>query len=371
MAKRILRKRAFTLIELLVVIAIIAILIALLLPAVQQAREAARRAQCKNNLKQLGIGMHNYHDTYGQFPITIFARNGNQGPQRWNQQEKGSHLVHLLPFVDQQPLYSRIDFRNRRADRRNWPRIDDQPRWGKKFRSYIVPTYLCPSDGAPKHSNGGDRARSNYAGSMGNQRMDSRNGGGPYGGRWCNLYPGNNFRSGGANHGNDRRSDRISGMFARGNWSAKIANVNVQDGSSQTILMGEILPHCGDHSRNGWYHFNAPWIATTAPINFPIKCVYEPGWNFAPRSCNHWQNYQTSQGFKSKHENGAHFLFVDGRVRMLNETINYRTYQRLGDRADRGIPWHNTAGTATANPQTVDPNEDPAQGGVPGIVDDF
>jgi len=363
MAKRTKRKRAFTLIELLVVIAIIAILIALLLPAVQQAREAARRAQCKNNLKQLGIGMHNYHDTYGQFPPTIFAINGNQGPQRWSQGEKGSHLVHLLPFVDQQPLYSRIDFKNRRADRRNWPRIDDQPRWGKKFRSYIVPTYLCPSDGAPKHSNGGDRARTNYAGSMGNQAMNGRG--------WCVLYPGNNFRTGGSGHGNDRRSDRISGMFSRGNWSARLPTVNVQDGTSQTILMGEILPHCGDHARNGWYHFNAPWIATTAPINFPIKCVYEPGWNFAPRNCNHWQNWQTSQGFKSKHEQGAHFLFVDGRVRFLNETINYRTYQRLGDRADRGIPWHFTAGNRGANPQTPDPAEDPLQGGVPGIVSDF
>ena len=361
MAKRINRKRAFTLIELLVVIAIIAILIALLLPAVQQAREAARRAQCKNNLKQLGIGMHNYHDTYGMFPPTIFARNGNQG-RRWGQHEKGSHLVHLLPFVDQQPLYSRIDFRNHRADRRNWPRITDQPRWGKKFRSYIVPTYLCPSDGSPKHSNGGDRARSNYAASMGNQRMDSRS-------NWCSLYPGNNFRSGPSGHGNDRRSDRISGMFARGNWAARLATVNTQDGTSQTILMGEILPHCGDHSRNGWYHFNAPWIATTAPINFPIKCVYEPGWNQVRAGCNHWQNYQTSQGFKSKHENGAHFLFVDGRVRMLNETINYRTYQRLGDRADRGLPWHDGTGRGSAG--TVDPNEDPAQGGMPGIVADF
>jgi prepilin-type processing-associated H-X9-DG protein len=158
-------------------------------------------------------------------------------------------------------------------------------------------------------------------------------------------------------------------MFARGNWAARLATVNTQDGTSQTILMGEILPHCGDHSRNGWYHFNAPWIATTAPINFPIKCVYEPGWNQVRAGCNHWQNWQTSQGFKSKHENGAHFLFVDGRVRMLNETINYRTYQRLGDRHDRGIPWHDGTGRGSAG--TVDPLEDPDQGGTPGIVADF
>ena len=160
MAVRQRRKRAFTLIELLVVIAIIAILIALLLPAVQQAREAARRAQCKNNLKQLGVAMHNYHDTYGMFPPSIWAIHWSQGHTWWSQ-EKGSHLVHLLPFVDQQPLYSRIDFRNRRADWWWMPKIDDQPRWGKKFRSYVIPTYMCPSDGSPKMSNSGDRARTN------------------------------------------------------------------------------------------------------------------------------------------------------------------------------------------------------------------
>jgi hypothetical protein len=107
-------------------------------------------------------------------------------------------------------------------------------------------------------------------------------------------------------------------------------------------------------------------MATTAPINFPIKCVYEPGWNQVPAGCNHWQNWQTSQGFKSKHETGAHFLFTDGRVKMLNDSINYRTYQRLGDRADRGVPWY-----LNGNPNTPDPLENPAQGGVPGVVGDF
>src|SRR6188768_3739919 len=100
-------RRAFTLIELLVVIAIIAILIALLLPAVQQAREAARRTQCKNNLKQLGLALHNYHDIYQRFPRSF----GNQsvdgsGNERWGH----SQWVGLLPFFDQAPLYNQWNF---------------------------------------------------------------------------------------------------------------------------------------------------------------------------------------------------------------------------------------------------------------------
>jgi len=310
------RKRAFTLIELLV----------------QQAREAARRAQCRNNLKQLGVAMHNYHDQFGSFPPSIWALHWAQG-HTWWAQEKGSHLVHLLPFVDQQPLYSRIDFRNRRADWSWLPRIDGQPKWGKVFYSYVIPTYMCPSDGSPRWSDGWTRARTNYVGSMGNQRMNSLSG-------WCRAYPGNNFKSGQAGHGNNANPLFTSGIMARHNWAARLAAVTAADGTSQTILMGEILPQCGDHTRNGWYHWNAPWVATTAPINYPIKCVYSPGWASVPAGCNHWRNWQTSQGFKSAHEAGAHFLFCDGRVRMLNESINYKTYQRLGDRADKGIRWH-------------------------------
>src|SRR5262249_12696359 len=95
-------RRAFTLIELLVVIAIIAVLVALLLPAVQQAREAARRSQCKNNLKQLGLAMHNYHETANMLAV-------NPQVLDWVQ-IKGSQLVMLLPFVDQSPLYNAINF---------------------------------------------------------------------------------------------------------------------------------------------------------------------------------------------------------------------------------------------------------------------
>ena len=112
------RKRGFTLIELLVVIAIIAVLIALLLPAVQQAREAARRSTCKNNLKQIGLALHNYHDIYKMFPIGAQERpaaygadaNGNTGPGNY---ESWGWAASMLPQIDQAPLFDSMDVSNR------------------------------------------------------------------------------------------------------------------------------------------------------------------------------------------------------------------------------------------------------------------
>ncbi len=344
--RRVRSRSAFTLIELLVVIAIIAVLIALLLPAVQQARESARRSQCKNNLKQLGLALQNYADSAKQFSISVFETGSSGSSQTWWENEKGTHLVGLLPYVDQAPLWKQIDFVNPAADPAGRPRIDDQPISGKKFRSHLIPGYICPTDPNSNISDGGDRMKTNYAGSMGNQRMDTW-----YGAHECQLgapaiygpgaptAPGNLFGNGAAGHGNSYNPSDISGVFSRVNWSAKFANIT--DGTSQVILMGEIVPNCGDHSRNGWYHWNAPWIATTAPINYPIKCVYETGWSDPVGSasgpateCNHWQNWTTSQGFKSRHKGGAHFVFCDGSTRFLSENINYRLYQQLGDRKD-------------------------------------
>ena len=102
------RRNAFTLIELLVVIAIIAILVALLLPAVQQAREAARRTQCKNNLKQIGLALHNYHDVHQKFPPGAFWNN----PHRGFSFQQGSMLVHILPYIEQANVFNQIKFAN-------------------------------------------------------------------------------------------------------------------------------------------------------------------------------------------------------------------------------------------------------------------
>jgi len=305
--------RAFTLVELLVVIAIIGILIALLLPAVQAAREAARRSQCSNNLKQLGLALHNYHDTYKQFPFHGVYPG-------WTISRKGSVLVKILPYVEQQPLYDEID----------WGIADIETISGSSgYRLYTtsIPGFLCPSETHGKSENPSDpnrRALGDYATSIGAQRMQANGG-------WCTLYPGNTFGTGPDGHGNSYQGDRISGVFSRLSWAARLADIT--DGTSNTIAMGEIRPLCGDHTRNAWFHFNSLWVATTAPINYPIRCIGEPGFAGAT-DCSHWQNWQTSQGFKSRHPGGAQFVFADGSTHFLSETIDYRNYQRLGDRRD-------------------------------------
>ena len=299
------RSRAFTLVELLVVIAIIGILVALLLPAIQAAREAARRTQCSNNLKQLGIALQNYHDTYHRFPAGCSATGD---PWSGGIHRKGSMLVKLLPYVEQSALYDEIDF-NR--DVTDW--IWNNHRWTN------IPAYLCPSDPGGNF----DRAVSNYGASMGAQAMGSQGG-------WCTMYPGH--INGPTGHGSSNNPANISGVFSRFFWSARLRDVT--DGTSTTIAMGEMRPNCGDHHRQGWFHGNALWTATTAPINFPT-CPGEP--QYQASSCFAENNWQTSQGFKSKHPGGAQFVFCDSSVHFINESIDYQTYQYLGARADKNV----------------------------------
>ena len=331
------RSRGFTLIELLVVIAIIAILIALLLPAVQQAREAARRTQCKNNLHQLGLALHNYHDVYNQFPLTVFNFNAGSDPYTWDASSRGSYLIRLLPYIEQGNLFSALNF-STVGPAWNLPNFEAQvDANGKLYRHYVIPAFICPSDNQPVLD--GHSTKSNYAMSMGAQQMDG--GGNPWGTCTNYMFPGGYFGTGGAGHGNTDSPALTSGVLSRQGWAAGFRDMT--DGTSNTIAMGEILPQCGDHSRNGWFHFNSMWIATTAPVNFPIACVRDNKVNGVkwddPASagvtaCNHWQNWQTSQGFKSKHTGGAQFVLCDGSARFISENIDYATYQRLGDRRD-------------------------------------
>ena len=154
------QRRAFTLIELLVVIAIIAILVALLLPAVQQAREAARRSQCKNNLKQIGLALHNYHDVHTIFPqVRVLDLNNFPGSCTAGWQRPGgfSWRVLILPFMDQSPLYETIDFTDHlytggcASSSSSWATADKT----------IISAFLCPSD--PSQVIKGGDAGTNYA----------------------------------------------------------------------------------------------------------------------------------------------------------------------------------------------------------------
>ena len=308
----------FTLIELLVVIAIIAVLIALLLPAVQQAREAARRTQCKNNLKQLGLAIHNYADVYGQFPIA--------------RQIKGSELVGMLPYMDQAPLYNQIDFNGG---------VFNQTINGKILDAYVIPGIQCPSEPQNVMSPAG-RASSNYSFSMGAQQVQATNG--------CNLntvvsaYPApfdpDGDREDPFQRGNVRSDNgdgkSISGVFGRGwnsSWSAKISNIT--DGTSNTIAMGEVRFFCNKWNWSdgrGWANGDSHWYATAAPINFPT-CADSAGFGAGACTMNQ-DNWNSQFGFKSKHVGGAHLLLCDGSVRFVSQNIDMFTYQKLGDRAD-------------------------------------
>jgi len=340
-------RQAFTLVELLVVIAIIGILVGLLLPAVQAAREAARRTKCANNIRQIGLSLHNYENTYKMLPSGGTQFNTTPvHPATWTDASKGSQLAKLLPFMEQDNLYNQIPF---------GPVATPVPENGSgglpsKFNSEwnavtpstgpgsftfngqsvmyvwhaVVPAFLCPSDPFMRNWQWSDnsppwhRALSNYGVNIGPQAMPSL-------GNSCNLFPGNYWGDGPNGHGNSSSSQGVSGIASRGEWFPQFADI--RDGLSNTLAWGEILPNKSDHHWNGWMHFNSLWTSTTAPLNWKIVGIGEPGWDNPALNppgmqnvacgdspggcgCNGWRNWQTSQGFRSAHTGGANFVMV-------------------------------------------------------------
>jgi len=302
-----------------VVIAIIAVLIALLLPAVQQARESARRSQCKNNIKQLGLALHNYHETYRQFPPggSVIAAGGNPGGWTNN---RGNAMTMLLPYLDQSPLYNMIDFRSD---------IDVQTITGSTslICQQVIPGFRCPSDDGTNLMSGGQnipagerRAISNYAMSLGGQRFDLC-------GATYNIVNTNGSKT----HGDSLDPVEISGVFSHFAWGARLADII--DGTTNTIAMGEMRPACSTHAKNGWSHRNALWYATTGGINVPT-CPGEPGYSSTAADCRNETTWGTAMSFKSRHTGGCHFLLCDGSTRFISQNVDYRTYMKLGDRRD-------------------------------------
>jgi len=306
-------RRGFTLVELLVVIAIIGILIALLLPAVQAAREAARRMQCSNNLKQIGLALHNYHDTNKCFPPGSFWFSTDYANYR------GSILIRLLPFLEQQPLYNQFDFKNTGG-----VSVDNQviPGTTTLIQSQVVAVYVCPSDNHPATLNG--RALHNYAASIGPTThannsacpcpgYDSWNAYAPP--PWGGVYgygPAANF----------------AGPFFRYPVATKISDCT--DGLSNTIYFGEVRPMCSVHNSQGWGSSNngQGLTSTIVPINYN-SCS-----QVATDGCKAYCNWNTELAFKSRHPGGAQFQFGDGSVHFLSENIDHWTYQYLGAKAD-------------------------------------
>jgi len=290
-----LRPRGFTLIELLVVIAIIAVLIALLLPAVQQARESARRTQCKNNMKQLGLALHNYHDTFNLFPMSY-----GQG----NYAESGrmvSWITGLLPYFDQAPLYSSIDF--------NLPVNGNAA--NTAAAQTILPGVLCPSDSS--NNNGKLNGRAN----VGNVYWAVTNYKAVSGNNWAwGSFPYTSTRG--------RHSGNNNGLDAGNGWMCRNSNFTVyvtamrhlSDGTSQVLMVGEALPGRCTHSST--FHFNH----TTATCAVPLNHYYK---NTAITAGDWPNNYS----FASMHVGGGHFTMGDGTVKFLSENIDIALYRAL------------------------------------------
>jgi prepilin-type N-terminal cleavage/methylation domain-containing protein/prepilin-type processing-associated H-X9-DG protein len=367
---------AFTLIELLVVIAIIAILIGLLLPAVQKVREAAARMSCSNNLKQLGLAIHNYESALGKIPPGGGTR--MPGGNLWNG-DKGSWVIHTLPYMEQTALASTLNLYTRgEADTGG-----DIYGWSSTVPAgtvYPLPAKLpfgrCPSDGFEVSN----RNIMNYAGSMGPQcnwypfgggcsnngsaqaeiqlYCNGVMGSGSTGCAECGNYiPGNLVNPGSPNYpgyggspdngGDDNlgafdgSSGHLRGVMNR--QGVRVTFTSVSDGLSNTIFLGEMLPEFmssgvpgykpnGDGM--GWWSSDssAARLSTVLGINYRIN----PG---PPDACpgdpaRSRGNGAVTASFRSRHTGGAMFAFGDGSIRFLRDSIDRWTFQRYGCRND-------------------------------------
>ena len=344
------KKHGFTLIELLVVIAIIAILIALLLPAVQQAREAARRTQCKNNLKNIGLALHNYHDVYSMFPPgTIASSRGGWGT---------SWFVRILPFADQAPLFNQMDFNGVHP---GWTHntgaeggFPQSAGWrnGEAAKGLPIPWMLCPSSPLPKLVNAGGGhliTAPHYIGiggaADGNSRTDPwfktdafRN---------ASIHP-SGTRSGccGADAG---------GRVAHGGVMVPTegkAIRDITDGSTNVIMVGECATFAVDVNGNqrniqgahGWLMgsprnsirpFNERMFNLTF-INYPPNFVSKAQNAAAVNQGNVGigRNFGANNGLYSQHSGGVQVVIGDGSVRFLSENIDMETLRRLATRDD-------------------------------------
>jgi prepilin-type N-terminal cleavage/methylation domain-containing protein/prepilin-type processing-associated H-X9-DG protein len=348
------RRRAFTLIELLVVIAIIAVLIGLLLPAVQKVREAAARAKCSNNLKQIALGCMNYEGVNGSYPrnvpVTGFPGGGTP-----------SWLFVAMAYTDNSTLYDAVVAAGGFANSRT---------------AGILPARTgltrCPSDGFELEQG----AYCNYVGSVGPQCNNPPTGcPGPFQAN-CNgaigpptsgnvppaldppthpgYGPGKTW--GTAVTGPADFPGMFSRNFAAGSPGALTVRIrDVTDGTSNTLLVGETLPQVCEFQRSTGTLTTSGWPEggnsitqgqTIQPINYRIEpvpagvgpfssdCSAGSTWCPTGNAARCMANWHVTWGFKSNHTGGVNFAFADGSVRFVAETVDTRTYQYLGHRAD-------------------------------------
>ena len=325
-------RRAFTLVELLVVIAIIAILIALLLPAIQATREAARRSQCSNNLKQLGIALHSYHGTHNQLPMGSWARWEGADPPPMTE-GRGSMLHFILPLIEQKQLYDALFQGYDLAEKKM---IESNPNFAQ-VRKTAIALFRCPSDDGDS-VNTGKYGLSNYVGSAGPRYVSDVGNHQtpclcPEGAAFNTLYKTGSYPA----TGFKRKNATAPGPFTRHHSATTHPPISfrmITDGLSSTIFVGEARPRCSSDARSGWAHSNngCGVMCTTIPINYN-SCGDRS--LAANDGCHTDCNWNTSTGFKSCHPDGAQFLFGDGAVRFLPNDIDGWTYQGLGAISDR------------------------------------
>jgi prepilin-type N-terminal cleavage/methylation domain-containing protein len=314
-------RKAFTLIELLVVIAIIAILIALLVPAVQKVREAAARTQCTNNLKQLAIAVHSYHDANRHFPsnasaisfnwtagysysingVTYAGDSNIPGPSAW------SWIARILPYIEQGPL----------AEQYNIP--FGTMGGAQAGLATVISVLICPSDSEAANPAtdwpniaGIVMGLTNYKGVSGsNWGYNNNLGNGAFASSFTTAFPVTdpdpNKSRDGLDHGN--------GIFYRSDGRRKLTMNGITDGTSNTFMIGEDI-HSFDEHCGGWPYPNYTNATCAIPLNYAdVGNTYT-----------HWQDRYS---FHSWHPDGACFAFADGAVRFISNSVNAAMYQGM------------------------------------------
>ncbi|MEZ6143427.1 MAG: DUF1559 domain-containing protein [Zavarzinella sp.] len=322
-----LKRRGFTLIELLVVIAIIAILIGLLLPAVQKVREAANRAKCTNNLKQLGVACHSYADLGNGLPSAMIAIGGN-GVNNANQIDTygPNWIVLMLPHFEQDNLY-----RQQEASITAWmSNVNTNHGW-RNIRGTVIKTLQCPSDSRTTvlyNGGGGGWARGSYA---------------------ANLGPtGRNANDGGSTNAGFGWSGRGPFWFTTRFPHNCMKVEGMQDGSSNTIMVGEVLSGFNaNDSRGTWAagHIGASSVGTYA-VGDASRINDKAGGSDDISGCPNPSPAQQNLGcwtgcpdnnqatLRSQHTGGVNACMGDGSVRFIRDSVAPATLYQLGSASD-------------------------------------